>query len=171
VALLRGINVGGHRKVPMAALRDLATGLGLADVRTYVASGNLVFAGAGKGAALEARLERGIADKFGFPVDVVVRSAAQWSAHVRANPMKEESRLHPNQVMMVIGKEAPTQADVDALAKRASANERVALAGDAIWIWFGDGAGRSRLGAPPSKGVWTSRNWRTVLTLEEMARQ
>jgi uncharacterized protein (DUF1697 family) len=171
VALLRGINVGGHRKVPMAALRDLAAALGLADVRTYVASGNLVFAGAGEGAALEARLERAIADTFGFTVDVIIRSAADWSAHVRANPMSEESRLHPNQVMMVIGKDPPTQANVDALAKRASANERVMLAGEAIWIWFGDGAGRSKLGTPPSKGVWTSRNWRTVLTLEEMAKQ
>jgi uncharacterized protein (DUF1697 family) len=171
VALLRGINVGGHRKVPMVALRDLAAELGFEDVRTYVASGNLVFAGAGDSAAIEARLERAIADRFGFPVDVVIRSAAQWRAHAGANPMMEESERHPNQVMMVTGKQAPTQADVDALAKRASANERVILAREAIWIWYGDGAGRSRLGAATPKGVWTSRNWRTVQTLDEMARE
>jgi uncharacterized protein (DUF1697 family) len=167
VALLRGINVGGHRKVPMAELREMAEQLGLADVRTYVASGNLVFGSDEKEAALEQRLERAIAQRFGFPVDVIARSAAEWSAYVRANPMAAESRSHPNRVMMVIGKDAPKKADVDALAKRASANERVVLAGNAIWIWFGDGAGRSKLGTGP-KGVWTNRNWRTVLTLQEM---
>jgi uncharacterized protein (DUF1697 family) len=170
VALLRGINVGGHRKVPMAELREMAEQMGLVDVRTYVASGNLVFESKDDPSALEARLERAINERFGFPVDVVVRSAAQWRAHAHANPLTEESGRHPNQVMMVIGKEAPVQADVDALAKRASANERVILAGKAIWIWFGDGAGRSKLGTIGSKGVWTSRNWRTVLALEEMAK-
>src|SRR3954468_21044845 len=170
IALLRGINVGGHRKVPMAQLRALAEELGFANVRTYVASGNLVFDDDGEGAALEARLEQAIERAFGFPVDVIVRSAAQWVAYVRANPMMEESERHPNQVMMMTGKEAPTQADVDALARRASANERVALAGKAIWIWFGDGAGRSKLGGAGPKGVWTSRNWRTILKLEEMAK-
>src|SRR6476469_9548370 len=132
IALLRGINVGGHRKVPMAQLRALAEELGFANVRTYVASGNLVFDGEGTGAALEARLEQAIERTFGFPVDVIVRSGAQWAVHVRANPMKEERDRHPYQVMMMISKEAPAQADVDALARRASPNERVALAGKAI---------------------------------------
>ena len=171
IALLRGINVGGHRKVPMAQLRALAEELGFADVRTYVASGNLVFDGEGTGATLEARLEQAIEQTFGFPVDVIVRSAAQWAAHVRANPMKEESERHPNQVMMMIGKQAPAQADVDALARRASPNERVRLAGKAIWIWFGDGAGRSKLNGAGPKGVWTTRNWRTILTLADMAKE
>ena len=106
IALLRGINVGGHRKVPMAELREMAAELGLADVRTYVASGNLVFDSA-DGAGLEARLEQAIRQRFGFPVDVVLRSAAQWQAYVRANPMMEESGRHPSQVMMVIGKDEP----------------------------------------------------------------
>jgi uncharacterized protein (DUF1697 family) len=171
VALLRGINVGGHRKVPMAELREMAEQMGLAEVRTYVASGNLVFDSSEDGSALEARLEAAIGERFGFPVDVVLRSAAQWRAHVRANPLTEEGNRHPNQVMMVIGKQAPTQAEVDARAKRASANERVILSGKGIWIWFGEGAGRSKLGSITLKGIWTSRNWRTVLQLEEMAKE
>ena len=170
IALLRGINVGGHRKVPMAQLRALAEELGFANVRTYVASGNLVFDGDGKGPALEARLEEAIERSFGFPVDVIVRSAAQWAAYVRANPMTEESERHPNQVMMIIGKHAPAQADVDALARRASPNGRVAIAGKTLWIWFGAGAGRSKLGGAGPKGIWTTRNWRTILTLAEMAK-
>ena len=169
VALLRGINVGGHRKLPMAALRELASGLGLRDVSTYVASGNLVFASDESASALEKKLEQAIAERFGFDVDVIVRAAKQWAAYRAGNPMRQESEEQPNRVMMTIGKRAATAADVEALRTKASPNERVERAGDAIWIWFGDGAGRSKIATgPSSKEVWTTRNWRTVQALGEM---
>ncbi|HEY0086783.1 MAG TPA: DUF1697 domain-containing protein, partial [Allosphingosinicella sp.] len=65
VALLRGINVGGNRKVPMAELREVAEGLGLTRVRTLIASGNLVFVGKGTPDSLEAKLEAAIEARFG----------------------------------------------------------------------------------------------------------
>ena len=170
VALLRGINVGGHRKVPMAELRAVADGLGLGSVRTYVASGNLVFEAEADEAALERRLEEAIAARFGFAVDVIVRSATRWRGYAASNPFPEESERQPNLVMVTIGKQAATEGDIEALRARASVNERVERAGDAIWIWiwFGDGAGRSKMGTEPGSGVWTTRNWRTVLALQEM---
>ena len=169
VALLRGVNVGGHRKVPMDALRELASGLGLKSSRTYLASGNLLFESDEDAGQLERRIETAIAERFGFGVDVLVRSAAQWSAYCAGNPMPEESADTPNFVMMTIGKRPATDADVEALAKKAGANERVERAGDAIWTWFGDGAGRSKIGAAPTgREVWTTRNWRTVQALAEM---
>ena len=168
VALLRGINVGGHRKVPMAALRETAEALGLRGVRTYVASGNLVFETDQPAGGLETALEKAIADRFGFPVDVVVRSAEQWAALAEANPLAEQSARQPAFVHMSVGKRPPTQSDVDALSAKAGANERVMAAGEAIWIWYGDGAGQSRIGSARSTGVWTARNWRTVLTLRDM---
>lgn len=169
VALLAGINVGGHRKVPMAELRELADRLGLTQVQTYVASGNLVFQSDEAGIALEQKLERAVADRFGFNVHVIVRSSGEWAQYVAGNPMREESERHPNLVMMTIGKRAATDVDVEALRAKASAKERVERAGDAIWIWFGDGAGRSKLGAgSSSKEVWTTRNWRTIASLADM---
>jgi uncharacterized protein (DUF1697 family) len=168
VALLRGINVGGNRKLPMAELRTLAAGLGLEDPCTYVASGNLVFASSLGAAALADKLETGIAERFGFKVDVIVRSARQWHAYREANPFPAESEKTPNFVMLCVGKAPATAAEVEALRARASDNERVEMRGDAIWIWFGDGAGRSKIGTGPSKSVWTTRNWRTVLALAEM---
>ena len=168
VALLRGINVGGHRKVPMAQLRETAEALGLRKARTYVASGNLVFESDKAAGTLETMLEKAIAHRFGFAVDVVVRSAAQWAALADANPLKVESEKEPGFVHMSVGKRAPTEADIAALNAKASDNERVLSAGGAIWIWFGDGAGRSKIGAGKSTGVWTARNWRTVLALKEM---
>jgi len=168
VALLRGINVGGHRKVPMAALRETAEALGFEKVRTYVASGNLVFETEQAEGGLEAKLEKAIADRFGFDVDVIIRSASQWAAHARANPLKPESEKEPAFVHMTVGKRAPTEGDIAALSAKAGDNERVLSAGGAIWTWYGNGAGQSKIGTGKSTGVWTARNWRTVQTLQEM---
>jgi uncharacterized protein (DUF1697 family) len=168
VALLRGINVGGHRKVPMAELRELAAALGLEAPRTYVASGNLVFGSDEAPAELERQLETAIEARFGFAVDVIVRSAQQWAEYCGQNPFPEESLRAPNLVMLVTGKQAAEDAAVAALRTRATDEEKVERRGDALWIWFANGSGRSKLGSAPGKGVWTSRNWRTVLALQEM---
>lgn len=81
VALLRGINVGGHRKVPMAKLRAVAAEAGFAAVQTYVASRNVVLESDLDREAVEAVLEETIKRGFGFQVDVVVRSGEQWAAY------------------------------------------------------------------------------------------
>src|ERR1043165_4256975 len=80
-ALLRGINVGGNKKVPMAELRTLLEGLGYGGVRTYLQSGNAVFAaGHGDEESLAGEITKAIAQHFGFTVDVIVRD----HAHLRA---------------------------------------------------------------------------------------
>lgn len=169
VALLRGINVGGHRQVPMAMLREVAEAAGLEDVRTYVASGNLAFSSDEAAEGLEAKLEGAIEKGFGFQVDVLVRSKTQWDGYVRGNPMPERGEEQAKLLMMTLGKRPATDADVEGLRAKASGNERVERAGEAIWIWFGDGAGRSKIGTGPrGKEIWTTRNWRTVLKLQDM---
>ena len=168
VALLRGINVGGGRKVPMAELRAVAQGLGLLRVRTLIASGNLLFEGDGAPAELETRLETAIERHFGFPVDVMVRTAVQWSAHVAANPFPEEAAAAPKFLLLFAGKAANAEAALAWLSARAAPEEKVAGKGDAIWIYFANGGGRSRLATGPKPGLWTGRNWRTVLAIQEM---
>ena len=169
IALLQGINVGGHRKVPMAELRTLAGEIGLGAARTYVASGNLVFESNMAASALEAELERAISSRVGFSVPVIVRSAAQWAKTAEGDPFPEESDASPALVHLVSGKQPADDAGVEALRAKASANEKVERVGADLWIWFGDGAGRSKLGTGPRRGIWTSRNWRTVQALREMA--
>ena len=169
IALLQGINVGGRRKVPMAELRALAEEIGLEDPRTYVASGNLVFERKEKPAELEAQLEKAIAARFGFSVPVIVRSAADWARTADNNPFPVESRETPGLVHLVSGKQPADDAAVEGLRAKAGANEKVERVGGDLWIWFGDGAGRSKIGTGPKTGIWTSRNWRTVQALREMA--
>lgn len=168
IALLRGINVGGHRKVPMADLRRLATDIGLSDVQTYVASGNLVFASDDEPAKLEARLERIIADTFGFPVDVVMRSAARWLDYAAHCPFDAEGKTAPNLVMLCLGKRPATDDDLAALRRTASGNERADLIGDALWLYFADGSARSKMTLGPKAGVWTTRNLRSVHKIAAM---
>ena len=172
VALLRGINVSGHNKVPMAELRALAEEIGLADVRTYIQSGNLFFS-ADKQDGLEEKLETAIERRF-IPVPVIVRSAAEWARYPASNPFPEAAEAEPNRVMMMLSKAPPKPDAVAALQERARDGERIASAGGALWIHYPDGAGTSRLspslidrliGSPA-----TARNWRTVLKIQEMLR-
>lgn len=169
IALLQGINVGGHRKVPMAELRALAEEIGLRAPRTYVASGNLVLESGETPAKLESKLEAAIASRFGFSVPVIVRTAAEWTRTAAGNPFPEESAAKPGFVLLVVGKQPADDEIVSALRAKASANEKVERVGADLWIWFGDGSGRSKMGTGPKKGVWTSRNWRTVQALRDMA--
>lgn len=171
-ALLRGINVGGHCKVPMAGLRALAEELGWRDVRTYIQSGNLLFEAKGKANALEAALEKALDKAFGFKPAVIVRSAADWRALAEANPFPKESEAEPNRVLVGLSKLRPKQGAADVLQERAAAGETVREAGGALWFHYPNGVGTSKLtpslidrlvGSP-----LTARNWRTFLKLREM---
>lgn len=137
-------------------------------MRTYLASGNLVLASDQSAEVVEQALERLIADHFGFAVDVVVRSAAQWRGYLDANPFLDESERAPNLVMLCVGKQPASDVHVSALQARAAANERAVRQGDALWLYFGDGSGRSKMGVGPTTGIWTTRNVRTVRSLAEM---
>src|ERR1051326_7962794 len=109
VALLRAGNVGG-RKVPMADLRKLAEGLGFTEVQTYIQSGNLVLAGKGTAAAVEAKLEKAIAAKFGIEVPVIARTAEQWKAYLAVpKPFAAAAKEAPAKVVLGLSKQPPRQ--------------------------------------------------------------
>lgn len=172
IALLRAINVG-KRQVPMQALKALAEEIGFTDARTYVASGNLLFSGEGKADAVARRLEEAISSRFGFTVEVIVRTADEWPALMAANPFPEESEREPNRVLLLLSKAAPPADAADRLMERAQADEKVRAAGGALWFHFPAGVGTSKLtpafidkvcGSPT-----TGRNVRTVAKLAELA--
>lgn len=172
VALLRGINVGGTRKLPMARLREICADLGWAEVATYIQSGNVIFAADGEAAALEQTLEEAIEAAFGFAVPVIVRSAAEWRTYPPGNPFPEAARDEPNRLMLHLSKRPPAADAEERIAARAAAGESVRRIGDALWIHYPAGAGTTKItpslldraaGSPV-----TARNWRTVVTLQEM---
>lgn len=169
LALLRGINVGGRNKVPMAELRALASGLGYTDVATYIASGNLLFTARGRDADLAAQLSRAMPARFGFAVDVVVVSADVLRRAAEAHPFADgdPKRVHVGFCS------ADVSADVLALLQAAATpSERVAADGALLWLDFADGVHdskvASRLSATLRPTFTTARNLATVRTLHGM---
>src|SRR3954465_590828 len=97
VALLRGINVGGNRKISMPGLRGVAEEIGLRNVKTYIQSGNLVFdAGRADAPGVTLRLEEAIEKRFGFAVDVIVRSGTKWREYAKGAPFADAVQQRPN---------------------------------------------------------------------------
>lgn len=173
IALLRGVNVSGRNKIPMAELRSLCTSLGWRAVESYIQSGNVVFQAVGESAGLEEELEQAVQRQFGLSIAIVVRAAADWPAYLKGNPYPEASESEPNHVMLALSKSPPSPDAAVKLRDRALGGERIVQVGDAIWIHYGLGVARSKLspalfdrlvGSPV-----TARNWRTVLKLHEMA--
>ncbi len=166
VALLRAVNVGGHRPVPMAELRALAGDLGFTEAATYIQSGNLVFSTDVPDPT--ERLTAGIERRFGFPVDVIVRSAARWRRYLAANPFREA----PERTILLLPAKAPPAGAVEALAARGTKGERLVAAGDAAWAHFPEGVGASKLTAPVIDRLLgsptTARNLRTVEAIRDL---
>jgi len=172
VAMLRGINLGAHRRVPMADLRTLLTEAGYEDVRTYVQSGNIVLRSPAKPAQVERELQTLISERFGFDVPVVARSRAQLAAVVKANPLGEAAD-DPKHYQVSFLAEKPPAHLVRRMQERAVESERIVARGREIYAWHPEGVARSKLWnalAGKDLGVTaTARNWTTVTTLLDMA--
>ncbi len=172
--LLRGINVGGRNRLPMADLRALVAGLGHGDVRTHLQSGNVVCTGAGRPADVADGLAVALRAELSLDVAVVARTAAQWDAMVTANPFASEGgdpkRLH---VTFLTASPAPDRAAELEAASAAFAPDRIAVVGADVFLDLPDGYADTRLqGGVLEKRlgqVATTRNWRTVTALADLA--
>jgi uncharacterized protein (DUF1697 family) len=163
VALLRAVNVGGTGKLPMSELKAMCETAGFAKVRTYIASGNVVFESGKSEAAVKAALEAALADYAGKPVGVLVRTAAEMAAVREANPFPDEA---PNATVAIFLDEAPPS---DAAARAVGRQgEQIALGRREIYVHYGAGMARSKLRIPAAK-TGTSRNLNTVAKLAELA--
>jgi uncharacterized protein (DUF1697 family) len=163
VALLRGVNVGGHRRVPMAQLRAVLTSAGLADVQTYLQSGNAVFASDREPVELERVVREVIRDQIGVDTTVLVRTAAELTATVDANPWPDRA-ASPTQLHAVfLSAEPEVVPDTSRYAP-----EEAVVRGRVAYLWYAHGAGRSTLQLALPGVEATARNWRTVLALAQL---
>ena len=163
VALLRAVNVGGTGKLPMSELKAICEELGLGAVRTYIASGNVVFESRKSEAAVKAALEKRLATFAGKPVGVLVRTAAEMAQVLADNPFPKAA---PNRTMAVFLDRAPP---ADTLAGiRGQKDEEIRLGRREIYIHYGEGMAKSKLVVPAAK-AGTSRNMNTLAALAKMA--
>lgn len=174
-ALLRGVNVGGHNIIKMAALRDLCGEIGLEQPRTLLQSGNVVFrATENDPADVEAMLAAAIAERFGFQVDVMVRTEDDLSAVIDGCPLRAAATADPRRVVAMFLADAPESRSVADLQSQNQGPEVIAPGEGVIYIHYPDGMGRSKLTntvVEKRLGVrGTARNWNTVTGLQELAK-
>lgn len=159
-ALLRAVNVGGTGKLPMAQLKTLCEELGLERVRTYIASGNVLFASERDESALKAALEAALARQYGKPIEVLVRSAADMARVAAANPWPDRPG---NRVAVIFCEVTPSLDGVTG-----QRGEVVALGQRELFVDYADGMADTKLRIPCAK-LGTARNMNTVAKLAELA--
>lgn len=162
VALLRAVNVSGTGKLPMTELKRIGEECGFNKVRTFIASGNLLFESELSEAQATARIEAKVEGFFGKRVPIFVRTAAEMSKVAASNPFADEA---PNRVVAHFMAAPPTQAMIDAATGKK--DERLALGKREIYIFYGEGMGTSKLKLPAFRDG-TARNMNSVAKMASM---
>ncbi len=163
VALLRAVNVGGTGKLPMSDLTAMCEEAGFARVRTYIASGNVVFASTLDEEGVKTTLEKKLAAYAGKPVGVLVRTASEMAAVRDGNPFADRAG---NRVVAIFLDRKPPSDAVDAVKNKR--DEVLALGAREIYVAYTEGMADSRLSIPAAK-TGTARNMNTVAKLAELA--
>jgi uncharacterized protein (DUF1697 family) len=174
VALLRGVNVGGAKRVPMADLRALLCELGYTNVSTVLNSGNAVFTAAGGTTKSHASaIARGIADRLNLEVPVLVKSARELFAIVAENTLCGET-ADPSRLLVAYAPDRESLAALAPIAALAKPPDRFHLGAHAAYLHCPAGSLQSPAGAAllgKQGGSITTRNWATTLKLHALATQ
>jgi uncharacterized protein (DUF1697 family) len=172
IVFLRGINVGGHRRIGMADLRELLTSHGYEDIRTHLQSGNVVLTSSLSADRLGTKLERELEAGLGFPVEVIVRTRAELARVIAHDPFADVAK-DPSRYLVTFLRTKPAATLVRELRDADVTPERVEVNGREVYSWHPEGLQSSPLAKLLSKtgvsGTGTNRNWRTVTKLLELA--
>jgi uncharacterized protein (DUF1697 family) len=172
-ALLRGVNVGGNRKLPMADLKSFILDLGFTGAQTLLASGNVVFETAETdGAALEALLGREARTRLGLDTDFLLRNRAELEAAIAANPFADAAGTRPSHLLVAFAREKLPDDLPERIASFYRGPERLGVDGRHLYVDYVEGQGRSKLPQALARlkpaRVTTGRNWNSVLKLRAM---
>ncbi len=162
VALVRAVNVSGTGKLPKEDLQAMGLACGFTDCRTFINSGNLLFASELGEAEAHRRLAGKLADYFGRPAGLFVRSSVEMAEAAAGNPFADDK---PSRVMAHFIDDEPTKAMLD--GARDMAGERLALGPRLIYVSYGEGIGKTRLKLPAVK-QGTARNMNSVARMAEL---
>jgi len=164
VALLRAVNVGGTGKLPMADLKAMCVDAGFEGVRTYIASGNVVFSSKLKEVQAKRLLEKRLHDFAGKPVGAIMRTASEFADVLANNPFPEAA---PNRTVAIFLDEAPSKEALKHISGQK--DEALSLGTREIYVHYGDGMADSKLKIPAAR-LGTARNMNTIAKLVELAR-
>jgi uncharacterized protein (DUF1697 family) len=173
ISLLRGINVGGQKRIAMADLVQLCTSLGFDNVRTYLQSGNVLFESQDRDPGrLSSKISENISAKFGFSVKVILRTSDELRRIILANPFAKEG-LDADKYHVTFLSDIPSEEFQGSGMKGKDSPDRYVIIGCEIYLFCPNGYGRTKFSNTffeKKLGVFaTTRNWKTVNTLAEMA--
>jgi uncharacterized protein (DUF1697 family) len=174
VSMLRGINVGGHKRIKMDRLRASFEALGFDQVKTYIQSGNVVFqTGKVPTSVLSKKIEERILKDFGFAVSVISRTADEVSRTIANNPFLKERGIDPARLHVMFLSEAPAPAALKKLADLTASPDQLRYSGREIYFYLPNGMSQSVLMKSSVNRILavvttTTRNWRTVNSLHQM---
>lgn len=172
VALLRGVNLAGNKKVAMADLKKLIGSLGLDDQQTLLQSGNVVFRCKGRTCdRIERQIETALRNTLGLQSHAFVRSVDEWRALIAANPFPREAAADPSRFLVMCLRESPSAAAVAALQSSIVGKEKVRARGRHAYFIYPDGVGQSKLThymIEKQLGIGTARNWNTVRKIDAL---
>src|SRR6266567_4971758 len=176
ISMLRGVNVGGHNRLKMEALRACYESIKLSDPRTYVQSGNVIFATKEKDMArLVQRIEKAIETTFGFRSDVILRTAAELKHVVTRNPFAKCEGIEPGKLLVTFLPADPGPEARQAVLGIKADPEEMFLSSRELYTYYPNGIGRSKLPFAlverALKVRGTSRNWNSLLKMLEMAQE
>lgn len=174
ISMLRGVNLGPHNRIKMDALRALYASLKLEDPRTHVQSGNVIFRTKEKNSAsLAKKIQDAIGGKFGFRPDVILRTAEEMRRAIASSPFAARHDLEPSKILVTFLAAEPGPEAHATLLSLKSHPEELHLKGRELYIYFPNGAGKSKLPwssvANLLKTTGTARNWNSVTKMLEIA--
>jgi uncharacterized protein (DUF1697 family) len=173
IALIRGINVGGKNKVPMAVLKRALEAISLGKVQTYIQSGNVLFESADEAESLRQRIEGEIHKVFGIAATVVLRTAEQLKRIIANCPYSASSLLEGESIQVSVLTEAPSQKAMDVLSANGTDIDEYLIHGEEIYFLFRQSVLDSKLAKNLQRlgGSVTSRNWKTLVKLDTLVQE
>lgn len=176
VSLLRGINVGGHKKIKMADLREAYVSMGFRKVRTLMQTGNVIFESDETDLArVKAQLEAGINEASGFDVSVIMRSPIAFETIFNRHPFTDAQLDKPGKIVVVFLSEAPSPQAVEDLRESNSGREIIWADGSELFVFYTDGQARSKLNNSRIERALglhaTARNWNTCNRISKLLKE
>ena len=173
VAILRGINVSGHKIIKMERLRAAFEQIGFAQVKTYVQSGNVIFETSEPSAGLAAKIEKKILSEFGFDVPVLTKSSKEMMDIVKRNPFLKDASIDQSKLHVTFLSDDPPRNTLEFLEPLAAGAEQVRIVDRAVYLYCPNGYGNTKLTNTAIEKKLscraTTRNWATTNKLLEMA--
>lgn len=174
ISMLRAVNVGGHNKLPMEALRELCASMKLRDVQTYVQSGNVVFRTEELDLdRLRDHIQKKIKSGFGFAPEIILRTTAEMRETIAKNPFAGRRGIEPNKLLVTFLANVPGAEERKKALEIKAAPEEMHILGREAYIYYPNGMGRPKLLWTAVerilKTAGTARNWNTVTKLLEIA--